>query len=99
VLSRDFPVLTKYHLANLGRAPFVAAGPSFRAAGNLDGYNPSHSGVTAGGGAEIRNCGALLSTALRYIRWAKDGSPYSRLQPAYSRTNVNVVELIFGVGF
>jgi hypothetical protein len=48
VLSWDFPVLAKYHLAKLGRAPFVEAGPSFRAAGNLNGYNPSHFGVTAG---------------------------------------------------
>jgi hypothetical protein len=95
VLTWDFPVLAKYHLAKLGRAPFVEAGPSFRAAGNLNGYNPSHFGVTAGGGAEIRKGRAFLSTALRYTRWAKDGpSLYS-----YSRTNVNAVELIFGVGF
>jgi hypothetical protein len=99
VLTWDFPVLAKYHLAKLGRAPFVEAGPSFRAAGNLNGYNPSHFGVTAGGGTEIRKGGALLSMALRYTRWAKDGSPYSRLQPDYSRTNANAVELIFGVGF
>ena len=48
VVSWDFPVLAKYHLAKLGRAPFVEAGPSFRVAGNLNGYNPSHFGVTAG---------------------------------------------------
>ena len=101
VLTWDFPVLAKYHVAKLGRAPFVEAGPAFRAAGNLNGYNPSHFGVTAGGGAEIRKGGALLSTALRYTRWAKDGSPYSRLpgQSDYQRTNVSAVELIVGVGF
>lgn len=60
-----------------GRAPFLEAGPSFRAAGNLNGYNPSHFGVTAGGGAEIRKGAVLLSTALRYTRWAKDGIPDS----------------------
>jgi hypothetical protein len=103
VLSWDFPVLAKYHLAKLRRAPFVEAGPSFRAAGNLNGYNPSHFGVTAGGGAEIRKGWALLSTVLRYTRWAKDGSPNSSLnpggQPDYPRTNANAVELIFGIGF
>jgi hypothetical protein len=103
VLSWDFPVLAKYHLAKLGRAPFVEAGPSFRAAGNLNGYNPSHFGLTAGAGAEIRENWALLSTALRYTRWTKDGVPNSSLQlggqPDYPRTNVNAVELIFGVGF
>ncbi len=103
VLSWDFPVLAKYHLAKLGRAPFVEAGPSFRAAGNLNGYNPSHFGVTAGAGAEMRKGWALLSTALRYTRWTKDGPPNSSLstggQSDYPRTNVNAVELILGVGF
>jgi hypothetical protein len=103
VLSWDFPVLAKYHLAKLGRAPFVEAGPSFRAAGNLNGYNPSHFGVTAGAGAETRKGWALLSAALRYTRWTKDGPPNSSLesggQSDYPRTNVNAVELIFEVGF
>jgi hypothetical protein len=101
VLTWDFPLLAKYHLAKLGRAPFVEAGPSFRAAGNLNGYNPSHFGVTAGGGAETRKGWALLSTALRYTRWTKDGFPYSLpfLHYDYPRTNVNAVELIFGIGF
>ena len=102
VLSWDFPVLAKYHVAKLGRTPFVEAGPSFRAAGNLNGYNPSHFGVTVGGGAEIRKGWALLSTSLRYTRWLKDGhAPYlaSGTPPDYPRTNVNAVELILGVGF
>ncbi len=69
VLSWDFPLLAKYHVAKLGRAPFLEAGPSFRSAGNLNGYNPSHFGVTAGAGAETRQGWALFSTALRYSRW------------------------------
>jgi hypothetical protein len=103
VLSWDFPVLAKYHLAKLGRAPFVEAGPSFRATGNLNGYSPSHFGVTAGAGAETRKAWARLSIALRYTRWAKDGFPNSSLrlggQSDYPRTNANAVELILGVGF
>jgi hypothetical protein len=102
VLTWDFPVLAKYHLAKLGRAPFVEAGPSFRAAGNLNGYNPSHFGVTAGSGVEIRRGWALLSAALRYTRWAKDGLPNYLQQGGqhdYPRTNVNSVELIIGIGF
>jgi hypothetical protein len=99
VLSWDFPVLAKYHLPKLGRALFVEVGPSLRAAGNLNGYNPSHFGVTAGGGAEIRKGWALLSTSLRYTRWLKDGPPPFRRPPDYPRTNVNAVELILGVGF
>jgi hypothetical protein len=103
VVTWDFPVLAKYHVTKLGRAPFVEAGPSFRLAGNLNGYNPSHFGVTAGVGAETRKGWALLSTALRYTRWIKDGSPNSALlrggQSDYVRTNANAVELIFGIGF
>jgi hypothetical protein len=103
VLTWDFPVLAKFHLAKLGRAPFVEAGPSFRSAGNLNGYNPSHFGVTVGGGAEIRKGWALLSTALRYTRWAKDGPAPDSWQAGgqsdYPRTNVNAVDVIFGVGF
>ena len=103
VLSWDFPVLAKYHLAKLGRAPFVEAGPSFRAAGNLNGYNPSHLGVTAGGGVDVHTGWALLSAALRYTRWTKDGPPNSSLesggQSDYPRTNVNAVEWIVGIGY
>jgi hypothetical protein len=102
VLTWDFPVLAKYHVAKLGRAPFVEAGPTFRAAGNLNGYNPSHFGVTVGAGAETHTDWALLSTALRYTRWIKDGSPYFRPtggQPDYPRTNVNALELMLGIGF
>jgi hypothetical protein len=102
VLSWDFPVLAKYHLTRLGPAPFVEAGPSFRAAGNLNGYHPSHFGATVGGGAEIRKGGALLSTTLRYTRWAKDSVSQAlapRGQADYPRTNVNALELIFGVAY
>jgi hypothetical protein len=102
VLTWDFPVLGKYHVAKLGRTPFVEAGPSFRVSGNLNGYNPSHYGATVGAGAETRTGWVLLSTALRYTRWVKDRFPYS-LPPCvhydYARTNVNSVELIFGIGF
>ena len=102
VLSWDFPVLIKYHVAKLGRAPFVEAGTCFRAAGNLNGYNPSHFGVTAGVGAEVRKGWALLSTALRYTRWTKDDPPsdFPIGGPSdYVRTNVNAVELILGLSF
>jgi hypothetical protein len=102
VLTWDFPVLARYHVTKLGRAPFVEAGPSFRVAGNLNGYNPSHYGVTVGAALEKRMSWARLSTALRYTRWAKDGATYALSpngQHDYPRTNVNAVELIFGISF
>lgn len=91
-----------YRPLHNGVSDGLEAGPSFRASGNLNGYNPSHFGVTAGAGMEIPKGWALLSTALRYTRWAKDGSPnYLRQggQHDYPRTNVNAVEVIFGIGF
>ena len=102
VLTWDFPVMAKYHVTKLGRAPFVEAGPSFRVAGNLNGYHPSHFGATVGVGAETQMGWLRFSTALRYTRWVKDGLPNYRSSSTrfdYERTNVNSLELIVGIAF
>ncbi len=98
VLTWQFPVLAKYHW-NADQAeppggwtPFVAAGPSFRLAGNLNGYNPSHFGATLGAGLEKQTQGYRFSPAVRYTRWITDSGTYSRMNP-------NVVEILFGVSF
>ena len=102
VLTWQFPTLVKYRFARPRWTPFAEAGPSFRLAGNLNGYNPSHHGVTVGAGIETRARDHRLSTALRYTRWAEDQSLY-RMPPGvhydYERTNSNQVELVFGVSF
>lgn len=92
VLTWQFPVLAKYRWSSSGWTPFVAAGPSFRLAGNLNGYGPSHIGVTAGAGVEKSASGLRLSPALRYTRWAKDSA-------GASRTNLNAAEFVFGLSF
>lgn len=101
VLTWQFPVLAKYRWARSTWTPFVEAGPSFRLAGNLNGYNPSHYGVTVGGGVETRARGIRLSPAVRFTHWAKDQPPYP--VPAgfdYPwRTNSNAVEVVFGISF
>jgi hypothetical protein len=104
VLTWQFPVLAKYSLAKRTSTwrPFAEGGPSFRLAGNLNGYNPSHYGVTVGGGIETYVRGVRLSPTLRYTRWAKDASPFRRpsgVQYDSTRTNANAVELVFGVSF
>ena len=102
VLTWQFPVLAKHRWTRSGWTPFVEAGPSFRLAGNLNGYNPSHTGVTFGAGIETQARGFRLSPALRYTRWAKDAFPYrlpAGVHYDYSRTNPNAVELVFGVSF
>ncbi len=103
VLTWQFPVLAKYTWAQPTWKPFVAAGPSFRLSGNLNGYNPSHYGITAGGGVERRwGLGPRISTGARYTRWAGDAPPFSQGVSRwfdYSRTNPNSVELVFGISF
>jgi len=45
VLTWEFPILAKYKLSSRRFAPFVAAGPVFRATGNLNNVDPSHWGI------------------------------------------------------
>jgi hypothetical protein len=99
VLTWQIPVLAKYRWTRPGWIPFAEAGPSFRLAGNLNGYHPSHYGITAGVGVEHRTRGVRLSPVLRYTRWAADAAPFRNYQWDYSRTNPNSVELIFGISF
>lgn len=102
VLTWQIPVLAKFRFARPGWTPFAEAGPSFRLTGNLNGYDPSHYGITAGAGVEARTHGFRLSPTLRYTRWATDPAPLwfqSGVDRYYSRTNANSVELIFGISF
>lgn len=96
VLTWQFPVLAKYSFTDAKWRPFVAGGPSFRISGNLNGYNPSHFGATAGAGVEnLVGRGIRLAPAIRYTRWKSDDRRFSWM----GRTNPNSVELVFGVTF
>jgi hypothetical protein len=100
VLTWEIPVLAKYSWTQRKWGPFAEAGPSFRLAGNLNGYNPSHYGVTAGAGVETRAYGVHIAPALRYTRWAKDQSRYA--VPSwynYPRTRQDSVELVVSFSF
>jgi hypothetical protein len=73
VVTWQFPVLVKYSFQPAAKIhPVLEAGPSFRVAGNLNGFNPSHHGITAGGGIEMQYKAVKVSPVLRYTRWAKD---------------------------
>jgi hypothetical protein len=96
VVTWQIPVLAKYTFSLKPLRPFVAAGPSFRAAGNLNYTNPSHIGLTAGAGIDARWRLLKISPTVRYTRWAEDGStPYA----SQNLTKRDQVELLFGFSF
>jgi hypothetical protein len=79
VVTWEVPLLAKYRVS-LPRfsppmvKPFIEAGPSFRAAYNLNGALPSSHGLAAGAGAEVRAWKLRIAPQVRYVRWARDGS-------------------------
>jgi hypothetical protein len=91
VLTWEFPVLAKYKWPGRNLRPFVELGPSFRATGNLNGFDPSHYGITGGVGMETHLGKVKISPAVRYNRWQADGK-----QPG---TIPNQAELIVGFSF
>lgn len=91
VVTWQFPVLAKYRFRWRKVTPIVELGPSFRTTGNLNGTNPSHYGITAGFGTEIRLHRFSVAPVLRYTRWAADGLASSR-----PSANPNQVELLVG---
>jgi hypothetical protein len=90
VVSFEFPVLAKYRFSAGKLRPFVEAGPSFRATGNLN-FFPSHHGVSAGFGVETHWRGLNIAPMVRYTRWAQDMLPFRPV------SQLNQVELLVGV--
>ena len=102
VLTWQFPVLAKYHWARPRWTPVVEAGPSFRLAGNLNGYDPANFGVTAGAGLETHTRGIRLGPSVRYTRWIGERTSFPTPSGYTYRvpyTNANSVELVFAVFF
>lgn len=96
VLTWQFPVLAKYRLPLGSRIqPVIEAGPSFRASGNLNAYNPSKIGFTAGAGGETYVRGMKLGPVLRYTRWARDTDRVFFQQ----HTRPDQLELLVGLSF
>jgi hypothetical protein len=97
VLTWQFPVLGKYRFCPESTTrPVVEAGPSFRLSGNLNGYNPSHYGFTAGGGVEKDYKALRISPIIRYTRWAADSQRERFWNPA---TASNQVEFLVSLTF
>ncbi|HEV3202360.1 MAG TPA: hypothetical protein VGZ73_30900, partial [Bryobacteraceae bacterium] len=100
VLTWEVPLLLKYRHATHHVTPFLAAGPSFRAAGNLNSANPSHYGVAAEAGVEKVLGKVRVEPGLRYTHWALDSTPTPQFpNNSFSRTVPNQVEALLGVSF
>ncbi|RPJ19743.1 MAG: PorT family protein, partial [Planctomycetaceae bacterium] len=93
VVTWQFPVLAKYKFPLRRVKPFLEAGPSFRAAGNLNSSNPSHFGISAGLGVEAQWRRLNIAPRLRYTRWAKD--PWFAGVP----TRADQLEFLVGIGY
>lgn len=94
VVTWEFPILAKYRFETGRFHPFLEAGPSFRATGNLNGTNPSHYGVTAGAGVELHVKKLDIAPVLRYTRWAED----SQSTPVYyAKSRPDQLELAVGL--
>jgi hypothetical protein len=97
VLTWEFPVLAKYRFSTHGVRPFVELGPSFRAAGNLSGTNPSRYGVASGAGVETRTRWLTIAPAFRFTRWTAD--PAGDPDGPHTFALRNQAELLVGFSF
>jgi hypothetical protein len=80
VVTWEFPVLAKYRFSLAIMSPFIEAGPSFRASGNLNGTSPSKGGLTVGVGVEKQVWRMRITPQVRYTRWTRDtgGDPVTK---------------------
>ncbi len=91
ILTWQLPILGKYKWRAGSSKPFTEFGPSFRATGNDNGFDPSLHGITAGTGVEILFRKLTVSPTFRYTHWQADTK-----QPGLIS---NQAEFMLGVSF
>jgi hypothetical protein len=94
VLTWEFPLLAKYRFPLPVAQPFIEAGPSFRAHGNLNGTSPSNRGATIGAGVEFHFRKVKIAPQFRFTRWADD-----HIATPWALTKPNQSEVLVGVSF
>ena len=98
----EIPIVAKVHLHFPIVRPYVEAGPSFRALGNLGSVLSASSerlsdkGFTLGAGVEFKVPFLRLSPEIRYTHW---GSDYHVPSIGAISSNQNQAELLLGVSF
>jgi hypothetical protein len=91
VITWEFPILAKYRPPGGRARPFIEGGPSFRTAGNLNGTNPSHFGVSGGVGVETNWLGLNFAPTLRYTRWIRDAPNGVFAQPITRQDQLEIL--------
>ena len=99
--SWEIPVVAKYRFHAPLVKPYVEAGPTFRALGNLgpvlsgSGERLSDKGFTIGAGVDFKVPFLRISPELRYSHWGTDNTSLGSVV----NSNQNQAELLVGVSF
>jgi hypothetical protein len=101
IASWEIPIVGKYRFhAPIGK-PYVEAGPTFRALGNLgpvvSAFNEkfSEKGFTLGAGVDFKIPFVRISPEIRYSHWGADNTSPGNVVSS----NQNQAELLLGVSF
>jgi len=97
ITSWEFPILGKFRLPFPIVKPYVEAGPSFRWVGSNASYL-SNTGVSFGGGVELKLERLRLGPEIRYTRWASD-APAPRGVAFFAPSSANQTEFLVGISF
>jgi outer membrane protein W len=97
----EIPIVAKYHFHAPVVKPYLEAGPSFRALGNLgytlssDDERLSDKGFTLGAGVDFKIPLVRISPEIRFTHWGSD----SNVPAGGPSTNQNQAEFLVGVSF
>jgi opacity protein-like surface antigen len=101
ITSWEIPIVGKYRFHSPFVKPYVEAGPTFRALGNLgpvvSAFNEkiSEKGFTIGAGVDFKIPFVRISPEIRYSHWGADNTSLGNVVTS----NQNQAELLVGVSF
>ncbi len=101
ITSWEIPIVGKYRFHAPLVKPYVEAGPTFRALGNLgpvvSGFSEkiSEKGFTVGAGVDFKVPFVRISPEIRYSHWGADNTSLGSVVTS----NQNQAELLVGVSF
>lgn len=97
ISSWEFPIVGKYHILPLPLVkPYIEGGPTFRALGSAA-SDLASSGITLGGGVEIKISKLRIEPEIRYTHWGSDSA--SAILAGRTPSNVNQAAVLLGIAF